>query len=105
MSSTSESPEVGDPVILYGNIVSIDDGIALVEVYRTWPIGIRVPVQCGALEYKHRAAAGDGGSPQVSEADTIAEAVRKATEDPGHMVSVEDDPWQGFKLDGPEVQR
>lgn len=39
-----------------------------------------------------------------SEAGRIAEAVRKATENPGRMVSV-DDPWTGFPLEGDEVQR
>lgn len=50
-------PEVGDQVVLYGQIVSITDGIAVVEVVRTWPLGLRVPVQCGALDYNEQADA------------------------------------------------
>lgn len=57
MSSTSESPEVGDPVILYGHVISIEEGAALVEVYRTFPVGLRIPVRCDALDYNERAAA------------------------------------------------
>ena len=40
----------------------------------------------------------------AGEADRIADAVREATGNPGRMVSV-DEAWEGFPLDGDEVQR
>jgi hypothetical protein len=43
-------PAVGDPVILRGRILKIEEGVALVAVYRTYPTGGTVAVQCGALE-------------------------------------------------------
>jgi len=46
-----KDPEPGDFVKLQGRILSIDEGVALVEVYRSYPVGLRVPVQCGALEH------------------------------------------------------
>ncbi|HEY2090038.1 MAG TPA: hypothetical protein VGH54_28955 [Mycobacterium sp.] len=61
-----KDPEVGDFVKLTGTIVSIHEGTALVEVYRTYPVGLRVPVQCGALEHVEPAA--DSG--EVPEAQT-----------------------------------
>jgi hypothetical protein len=74
-------PRVGDPVILRGRIVSINEGVALVEVYRTWPVGMTIPVQCGALEHDERPDR-DGG--QESEADAIQRTVDEATANPGH---------------------
>jgi len=56
-------PEVGDPVILRGKILSIHEGLAVVEVYRSFPLDLRVPVQCGALEYDEAADSVDGGVP------------------------------------------
>jgi hypothetical protein len=46
-----KDPEPGDFVKLSGKILSICEGTALVEVYRSDPVGLRVPVQCGALEH------------------------------------------------------
>lgn len=63
MSTTSESPEVGDPVILYGKILKISEGVALVDVYRSSPVGLRVPVQCGALDYNEAADVDTGAEP------------------------------------------
>jgi hypothetical protein len=47
-------PAVGDPVIIRGRIKAIDEGVALVEVYRSYPVGGTVAVQCGALELDER---------------------------------------------------
>lgn len=55
-----KDPEAGDFVKLSGKILSIHEGTALVEVYRSYPVGLRVPVQCGALE--HVEPAGDDGT-------------------------------------------
>jgi hypothetical protein len=57
--SMVKDPEAGDLVKVTGRIISIDAGTALVEVYRSDPIGIRVPVQCGALEHVEPAAGDD----------------------------------------------
>lgn len=46
-----KDPEPGDFVKLSGKILSIHEGTALVEVYRSDPVGLRVAVQCGALEH------------------------------------------------------
>lgn len=54
-----KDPEPGDFVKLSGKILSIHEGTALVEVYRSYPVGLRVPVQCGALEHVEPTA--DGG--------------------------------------------
>lgn len=54
-------PAVGDPVILRGIILKLAEGVALVEVYRTYPVGGTVAVQCGALELNE--AGHDGGTP------------------------------------------
>jgi len=42
--------------------------------------------------------------PSADGAGAIADAVRRATENPGHMVPV-DDAWAGFPLEGDEVKR
>jgi hypothetical protein len=44
-----KDPEVGDSVFISGTIKSISEGVALVEVYRSYPAGGTVAVQCGAL--------------------------------------------------------
>lgn len=44
-----KDPEPGDFVKLNGKILGIYEGAAMVEVYRSDPAGLRVPVQCGAL--------------------------------------------------------
>jgi hypothetical protein len=54
-----KDPEAGDFVRLSGRIVSINEGTALVEVYRSFPVGLRVPVQCGALEHVEPTAGDD----------------------------------------------
>ena len=46
-----KNPESGDFVKQNGKILSIYEGTAMVEVYRSDPAGLRVPVQCGALEH------------------------------------------------------
>lgn len=59
-------PEVGDSVILRDKILSIDEGVAVVDVYRSSPLGLRVPVQCGALDYDETADSEDDCVPAVS---------------------------------------
>src|SRR6266567_3521337 len=54
MPTPENDPAVGDPVILRGRILKIDAGVALVEVYRSYPAGWTVAVQCGALELERR---------------------------------------------------
>ena len=44
-----KDPELGDSVIISGTIKAVDGGVALVEVYRSYPVGGTVAVQCGAL--------------------------------------------------------
>jgi hypothetical protein len=61
-AGTVKDPEAGDHIKLTGKILSIDEGTALVEVYRSYPVGLRVPVQCGALEHVEPAAGGDVAS-------------------------------------------
>ena len=51
----AKDPEVGDPVFVRGTIVSITEGIALVRLFRSWPLDCAVGVQCGALELDERA--------------------------------------------------
>ena len=53
---TIKDPEAGDFVKLAGKILSIDEGTAVVEIYRSYPVGLRVPVQCGALEHVEQVA-------------------------------------------------
>ena len=64
--STAEQtdPQVGDPVILHGCIKSLDAGVALVEVCRSYPPGGTVAVQCGVLELDE--SAGDGGAARTA---------------------------------------
>lgn len=50
MPTPENDPAVGDFVIVHGQIKSITDSIALVEVYRGYPVGANVAVQCGALD-------------------------------------------------------
>lgn len=57
-------PAVGDPVLVHGQIRHIQEGVATVAVTRSWPLGARVDVQCGALEYDEHAASADGGEPE-----------------------------------------
>jgi hypothetical protein len=54
-----KDPEAGDFVRLSGRIISVGAGAALVEVYRSDPVGMRIPVQCGALEHVEPAAGDD----------------------------------------------
>lgn len=65
-STQNRDPQAGDPVILRGHIFRIEEGIAVVEVYQAVPVGLRVPVQCGALEYDELAMPGDGGVADTS---------------------------------------
>lgn len=54
-----KDPEAGDFVKLSGKILAIHEGTALVEVYRSDPVGLSVPVQCGALEHVEPVAGDD----------------------------------------------
>jgi hypothetical protein len=49
-----KDPEPGDSVFITGTIKSISEGVAVVEVYRSFPVGLSVPVQCGALGHIER---------------------------------------------------
>lgn len=80
-------PAVGDPVILRGKILKLDEGVALVEVYRSYPVGGTVAVQCSALELDE--SEHDGGTP-ASDEDRIRTAMNVARENPGRIVTVED---------------
>ena len=57
--SVVKDPEPGDFARLSGKILAIQDGTALVEVYRSDPVGLRVAVQCGALEHVEPVAGDD----------------------------------------------
>jgi hypothetical protein len=72
-------PQAGDPVILRGRIKSLIDGVALVEVYRTFPVGGTVAVQCGALELDETQ---DDGAAPASDEDRIRDAMAEAAEHP-----------------------
>jgi hypothetical protein len=80
-------PAVGDPVILRGRIKSITEGVALVEVYRSFPVGGTVAVQCGALELDESADGHDGGVP--ADEDRIRAAMNVAQQNPGRIVTAE----------------
>lgn len=82
MAAEQTDPQVGDPVILRGRIKSLIDGVALVEVYRTFPVGGTVAVQCGALELNE--STGDGGVP--ADEDLIRDAMAEAQDHPGRVV-------------------
>jgi hypothetical protein len=58
-NGTVKDPEAGDFVKIRGRIVSIHEGTALVEVYRSDPVGMLIPVQCGALEHVEPVAGED----------------------------------------------
>ena len=72
-----KDPEAGDFVRISGRIISIDEGVALVEVYRSYPVGLRIPVQCGALEHVEPSA-DDDSAPAPTGLDRVSAAVRKA---------------------------
>jgi hypothetical protein len=79
-------PAAGDHVILRGKILRIDEGVALVEVYRTYPVGGTVAVQCGALDLDE--TAGDGGvQAEKSDEDRIREATTEAMDHPGRIIT------------------
>lgn len=78
-------PAVGDPVILRGRILKIEEGVALVAVYRTFPVGGTVAVQCGALELDE--TTDDGGAVPASDEDRIREAMAEAQDNPGRIVT------------------
>jgi hypothetical protein len=77
-------PQVGDPVILRGQIVRIDEGVAVVAIHRTSPVGMCAAVQCGALELDEQAAGG-----QESEATAIQRAVDEAAANPGRTIDID----------------
>jgi hypothetical protein len=78
-------PAVGDPVILRGRILKIEEGVALVEVYRSYPVGGTVAVQCGALELDE--TPDDGGAVPASDEDRIRDAMAEAQDHPGRMAT------------------
>lgn len=43
-------PQPGDPVLVRGTVKQVDGGSAHVALYRSDPPGVRVIMQCGALE-------------------------------------------------------
>ena len=87
MPTPENDPAVGDPVILRGRILKIDAGVALVEVYRSYPAGWTVAVQCGALELDETpASAGEEAGP--SEEDKIRLLTRAGMENPGKVASI-----------------
>lgn len=81
--SDKRDPQAGDFVILRGRIRTVADGVALIEVHRTYPVGCTVPVQCGALELDEKTSPG-------ALVGTLAEAVRADTEQPGRVFTVEE---------------
>jgi hypothetical protein len=85
MPTPENDPAVGDPVILRGRIKAIDSGVALVEVYRTYPVGGTVAVQCGALELNETPDGPDEA--EASDEDRIREAMNEAQEHPGRTVT------------------
>jgi hypothetical protein len=85
MPTLENDPAVGDFVIVRGQIKSIIDGVALIEVYRGYPVGANVAVQCGALDLAEPAdstAVGAG-----SEEDRIRDMMAEAQAHPGRMVT------------------
>lgn len=60
----TKDPKAGDFVKLSGKILAIQEGTALVEVYRSDPPGLRVAVQCGALEHVEPVAGNDTAKPE-----------------------------------------
>ncbi len=58
-AAAPRDPQVGDRVVIRGRITHIDAGTASVAVYRTDPVGLTVPVQCGALELDEHPGTGD----------------------------------------------
>lgn len=80
-------PAEGDPVILRGRIIRLDAGVALVEVYRSYPVGGTVAVQCGALDLDETT---DDNVVPESQEDRIRAAMKTAMENPGRAVTVED---------------
>jgi hypothetical protein len=84
MTMAETEPAVGDPVILRGRIKSLIEGVALVEVYRSYPVGGTVAVQCGALELDE--SVHDGGTP-ASEEDRIRDAMTEAMDHPGRTIT------------------
>jgi hypothetical protein len=80
-------PVVGDAVTLKGRILKLDGGVALVEVYRAYPVGGTVAVQCGGLELTEDP--GDGGE-ESSDEELIRRAMAEAADHPGRIVTVEE---------------
>jgi hypothetical protein len=86
MPTPENDPAVGDPVILHGRIKSIHEDVALVEVYRSYPVGGTVAVQCGALELDE--TTDDGGAVPDDE-ELIRRAMAEAQDHPGRVATVE----------------
>jgi len=84
MPTPENDPAAGDPVILRGRIKSVQDGVALVEVYRSFPVGGTVAVQCGALELDETS---DGTVAAPSDEARIREAMAEAQDHPGRIVT------------------
>ena len=85
MPTKDNDPAVGDPVVIRGTIRAIIEGTALVEVYRSYPVGGTVAVQCGALELDETPE--DGGTVPESEEDRIRALMAEAQEHPGRVVT------------------
>jgi hypothetical protein len=84
MPTEQNDPAAGDAVILRGRIKNITEGVALVEVYRSYPVGGTVAVQCGALELDESGDALDGGVPD--DETRIRDAMAEAQDHPGRLV-------------------
>jgi len=84
MPTEDNDPAVGDPVILKGRIKSIDEGVALVEVYRSYPLGCTVPVQCGALELDETPHDDDT---VPGDEERIRDVMTEAMDHPGRIVT------------------
>lgn len=101
---TTTEPAVGDPVILRGRILKLDGGVALVEVYRSYPVGGTVAVQCGALELDESAHDGDtpackisGEDPYREYQDALAEHARASGLDRERTQRLVDRAWDAYQ--------
>ncbi len=72
-------------MILYGTIRELQGGVALIEVYRSYPVGGTVAVQCGALELDERRVSQE--TAPASDEDRIRDAMNEAQEHPGHFIT------------------
>lgn len=73
--SAARDPRVNDPVLVRGRITQINAGTATVAVYRSDPVGLTMPVQCGALELDESPAAGGVSEGWKSRAQIVGEVM------------------------------